>query len=821
VKLLSIRIENLNSLYGDQTVDFEGVLRDAPLFLIVGPTGAGKSTIIDAISLALFGATSRLEETSGDGGVDDWSEPDARHVISRGCAVARSTVEFAKTEAGRRVRYRATWEVRRARKKADGAVQKPRRTLARIDPESGAEEMLHATDKVAEVREAFARVLEGMTLDDFHRCMVLPQGQFAAFLHATPEQRSHILERLTDTAVYRLYGEQASLRRAEAQREVDSLEERRNQLAMPDEAQLNAMRAEADDRAVALDRLRSEQERVHAWILWRKADDALAGQLAEAETEVRALAEERSHAASDLARLAEHERCADARACLLRVEAGRRERERHATALDELSRAQSECAVALQHATEAVVRSDAALTNALTDRGARAEEIARARSVWSEAEISERRAVESARVLDVTVAETARHRAASDAARIRARDAAEDAERAIEAWERFAPDHALNADVIAWRERVRSLAEQTVARDRLAKRREAFTARALDRSAARARQLEVQAELTSTLEQTQVRLTRAEAALREALGEASDAAAFREACDLALRNDMTRRHAVEELDRLRRESERLEEVFQRATLARDEAAGLRAAAQFAIEDADAHMREADDALAPLRAARAEIEFALELVSERHRLRHGEACPLCGSTDHPALHRAEQSDAESQLRARADDLESRIDTQTRLREQYEKSRNTAASNASSAHARCEMLARQTSEIDLERIAARDGLNAARARIGAIDSTIETIAALRASLDAADHARREALGQIDSAEAAHAAASRARQEARDRLTALEADLRALAATDDAERSEIAHIDAECATVAAAVTTEAESLRAALSTRGFDAP
>ena len=64
MKLHQLETKNLNSLYGEQKVDLENELGGAPLFLILGPTGSGKSTLMDAISLALFGQTPRLTNTA-------------------------------------------------------------------------------------------------------------------------------------------------------------------------------------------------------------------------------------------------------------------------------------------------------------------------------------------------------------------------------------------------------------------------------------------------------------------------------------------------------------------------------------------------------------------------------------------------------------------------------------------------------------------------------------------------------------------------------------------------------------------------------------
>ena len=57
MKFHRLHLQNLNSLYGKHDLDFDKQIGAAPVFLIVGPTGSGKSTILDAISLALFGET--------------------------------------------------------------------------------------------------------------------------------------------------------------------------------------------------------------------------------------------------------------------------------------------------------------------------------------------------------------------------------------------------------------------------------------------------------------------------------------------------------------------------------------------------------------------------------------------------------------------------------------------------------------------------------------------------------------------------------------------------------------------------------------------
>ena len=114
MKILRVRLENLNSLRGEHTVDFDAEpLRSAGIFAITGPTGAGKTTLLDAITLALFGRSARYG-----------SRKSPEDVMSRQTGACSAEVDFEVPGQGR---FRARWSRNRARGKADGKVQPPRR----------------------------------------------------------------------------------------------------------------------------------------------------------------------------------------------------------------------------------------------------------------------------------------------------------------------------------------------------------------------------------------------------------------------------------------------------------------------------------------------------------------------------------------------------------------------------------------------------------------------------------------------------------------------------------------------------------------------
>ncbi|HZN40532.1 MAG TPA: AAA family ATPase [Planctomycetota bacterium] len=201
MRILAIRGRNLASLQRSFEVDFVNGPLAVGLFAITGPVGAGKSTLLDALCLALFDRTPRL---SGRGGVlvgedsepaGDWlRSSDPRSLLRRDAAEGHAEADFTGRDG---VRYRARWTVRRARRRPDGRVQEQEMTLVDLD-----RSVLVAGGRKTEVLAAIEARL-GLDFGQFCRSVLLAQGDFAAFLRASPDERAKLLENLTGADVYR------------------------------------------------------------------------------------------------------------------------------------------------------------------------------------------------------------------------------------------------------------------------------------------------------------------------------------------------------------------------------------------------------------------------------------------------------------------------------------------------------------------------------------------------------------------------------------------------------------------------------------------
>ena len=207
MKLHSIHFKNLNSLAGEWRIDFDAPGLADGLFVLAGPTGAGKSTILDAITLALFGSTARQRSVSNS----------HNEVMNRLAYDCFSEAEFTGQD-GRR--YRAKWWQHRIRTR-DGRLDYDPPKASLFDIAKNRDISPH---HLRDIKNLIA-AKTGFTFDSFVQTVLLEQGAFDSFLHAAEEDRAALLEKATDTSRFSVFGKRVNERKKEEARKREALQQ--------------------------------------------------------------------------------------------------------------------------------------------------------------------------------------------------------------------------------------------------------------------------------------------------------------------------------------------------------------------------------------------------------------------------------------------------------------------------------------------------------------------------------------------------------------------------------------------------------------------
>jgi exonuclease SbcC len=241
MRILSISGQNIASLSDRFEIDFTSApLNGAGLFAITGETGAGKSSILDAMCLALYGDAPRLATGASNDEVPDPSgdaikAKDARAILRRGAVQGWAEVRFT-AQNGKD--YIARWQARRARDKADGKLQNVSRSLARaVDQQVLVSQTTAVTEQII--------ALTGLSYEEFRRTVLLAQGDFDAFLRADTNERAGLLEKVTGTGLYRVVSTRVFDRTEAARQAHDGLALRRGEHRLLSEEEQTALAAES------------------------------------------------------------------------------------------------------------------------------------------------------------------------------------------------------------------------------------------------------------------------------------------------------------------------------------------------------------------------------------------------------------------------------------------------------------------------------------------------------------------------------------------------------------------------------------------------
>lgn len=242
MKILTIRLKNLASIEGTFEIDFQAEpLRSAGIFAISGPTGAGKSTILDALCLVLYDKTPRFSASveslyMSDIGESRVNQADVKNILRRGTGEGFAEVDFLGASGHC---YRSRWSVRRTGSRANGALRS--QTIQVTDLTANQE--LQGTRK-----ELLAQLvtLVGLTYEQFTRTVLLAQNDFATFLKSRESAKAELLEKLTGTEIYSRISSEIYLRSKTADAELNQLKSNATLIELLSEEEITLLRTEKE-----------------------------------------------------------------------------------------------------------------------------------------------------------------------------------------------------------------------------------------------------------------------------------------------------------------------------------------------------------------------------------------------------------------------------------------------------------------------------------------------------------------------------------------------------------------------------------------------
>lgn len=619
MKILSLRFKNINSLKGEWKIDFTASpFSENGLFAIIGPTGAGKTTILDAICLALYHCTPRLKIISSS----------TNELMTRGTADCLSEVEFEVKGVG----YRAFWSQRRARDKVDGNLQSAQVQLALLADDS------ILTDKIGE-KNQLVQSITGLDFARFTKSVMLSQGQFAAFLNADTNDRAELLEELTGTEIYGLISEKVHEQYTECKHALAHLQAKAEGVErLSDEqlTQLNEQQTElAAQEQLSTKQLSDWQTHREWWMQFNQAQVSLercTQQFDEAQNEQTAAHE-------DLTRLAQSEPAEKLRSLFTRQQETATSLNKANTELEQLSQAIALGEQDCQQHEEAVRQSARQFTEAeqahqtletllnevVVPLDARCQRLLeKVQTIDAQSKKLDEQQLTNAQIIKTKQAEKTSH--LNQLAQLESYQA------------RHAHDAALLENLGLWESQFADLHKLAGQHERYQSEYKQIVS---EREQAKRSQQHQQAELktrSEVLAQTQQQVSDAETALKTVL-------AGRTITDLEqhYRQQTEQRSSQIQLQQLAERYAKNQQDYRQTQSTRKRLDDTIKGLAQQLQTLQTQQLSSQTQLNDLETLIAQEQRINSLTAERARLQANEPCPLCGSKSHPLIERYQQLD----------------------------------------------------------------------------------------------------------------------------------------------------------------------------------
>lgn len=284
MKILAIRGCNIASLEGEFEIDFtKEPLCSNGIYTITGPTGAGKSTILDVLCVALYNKTPRLLRASGkdirDVGNEVLRDKSTQNLLRKGCASGYAEVDFVAVNGNR---FRANWSIRRAGNNPRKRLQNPTIKLYDLNDLSDLSDTNSAT--LERIQQ-----LVGLTYDQFSRAVLLAQGEFSAFLKAGDSERAELLEKLTGTGIYSRISSKVYEEWDQAKKNLEKVELLLNNQNLLSEEAFRELKEKFEEKEKSLKQIEAEFKSLETEMTWFRQEENLVSQITKSQERLQAM----------------------------------------------------------------------------------------------------------------------------------------------------------------------------------------------------------------------------------------------------------------------------------------------------------------------------------------------------------------------------------------------------------------------------------------------------------------------------------------------------------------------------------------------------